>query len=261
MPDIPDKIKEILNDNISGSKELLSQINNYFSKSVQPDEFNLQLLTELKDKFREFSAIENYLQNLISLIKAGKDPKDFFEEFNYHENSLPKLLLTKLKPFLKPDIKIITLSNSKTLLDVFLLLRKEREDFEIIVSESRPQNEGAIMGEMLSNNGIKTTLITEAMLGSAAKEADIGIIGADKILRDNSVINKTGSLTLAIALRFYSKPLLVLADKTKKSDEISFTPELYPPEEIIKNKKSMMQVTNYYFERVDATLITNILTD
>ncbi len=259
MTDVPEKIGEILNNNTSGSKELLSELNNYFAQS--PEKINLQLLTKLREEFREFSAIENYFNNLITIIEANKNPKEFFDEFNYRENSLPQLLMTKLESFIKPNIKIITLSNSKTLLDVFSLLRKKRNDFEIIVSESRPQKEGAIMAEKLSGLGIKTRLITEAMIGSAAKEADVGIIGADKILKDNSVINKTGSLTLAIVLNFYSKPLLVLADKSKKSSEISFTPKLYPPEEITKNKKSMTQVTNYYFERVDTTLITNILTD
>ncbi len=259
MSRLPEELAEILKDNTSGSKELLLKLNNYFlsfPNTITPD-----LLLKLRKEFNQFSTIENYIEKLHSLVISGESPIEFLKEINYRESKLPEILISKLKPYLEGKRKIITLSNSKTLTDVFLLMKERNFDFEITVSESRPANEGLVMAQKLADAGIKVTLITDAMLGTATKSADIGIIGADKILKDNSVVNKTGSFTLAVVLKYLSKPLIVLADKSKISNETSFTPKLYPPEEITKIQKSMMYVTNYYFERVDETLITTILTD
>ncbi len=261
MPILDEELEKIILDNTSGSKEILSRLNNYFLKISPLSKKDEEKLNFLKQHFKEFSAIENYLSQLIHLLVKGENTTRFLEQFQKGENQLPKILLEQLKPHLNRTTKIITLSNSKTLQDVFLLMKKEGIPFELIVSESRPQNEGAIMAEKLAEQGIKVKLITEAMLGQEAREVDIGIIGADKILKDGSVVNKTGSLSLAIILKHYSKPLFVLADKTKKSSEISFQPKLYPSEEIKKIKNAMIQITNYYFEKVDATLITKILSD
>ncbi len=261
MQKYPEKLSDILNDKTSGSKELLAKLNEYLIELSAKGKIATELLQSLKKDFSEFSAIVNYLEQLLPLVDSPLQTKNFLLNYKRKELDLPKILCDKLKPFLKGRTKIITVSNSKTITDVFLLMKKQGYDFSVTVTESRPRNEGVIMANKLAGEGIETFLITEAMIGTEVKNIHLGIIGADKILNDGSVINKTGSLTLAIVLKYYQKPLIVLADKTKKSNENSYTPQIYPPEEILKNKNPMMHVTNYYFERVNATLITKILTD
>ncbi len=261
MENSPEKLEKIFNDNLSGSKELLAKIHNFLKTEWENLPEPTETLKEIRHRLSSFTAIEEYCTRLEKIIREKGDVENFFTEFEEHQKELPEILLRKLIPYLEGKNTILTISNSKTVADVLIKYFNEKGKIKIIVSESRPQNEGILMAEKFSRAGIPTKLITEAMLGNAAKEADIGIIGADKILADGSVINKVGSFTMAIALKYFSKPLIVLGENSKKSKEIEFHPRYFSPQEILSEEKSMIQITNYYFERVPETLITAIVSD
>ena len=75
---------------------------------------------------------------------------------------------------------IMTHSLSSTVLEVFRQLRGT--DVRVIVTESRPLNEGCSLAAQLSKWGIATELITEAQMGLFVKAADAAIVGADSLL-------------------------------------------------------------------------------
>ncbi len=47
------------------------------------------------------------------------------------------------------------------------------------------------------------------------KECDAVVIGADTVTQDGSIVNKVGSLVVALAAKRYNTPLVVLVDKSK----------------------------------------------
>ncbi|MGQ9731225.1 MAG: NUDIX domain-containing protein [Candidatus Zipacnadales bacterium] len=67
---------------------------------------------------------------------------------------------------------------------------------EVIVSESRPMNEGVWLAERLANAGLNVRLVTEAQLGLVIREVDALLVGADAITEENVLLNKVGTAML-----------------------------------------------------------------
>ncbi len=52
-------------------------------------------------------------------------------------------------------------------------------------------------------------------LAAVMKDCDVVVLGADAVMKDGSIVNKVGSLAIALAAKRYRVPLMVLAEKTK----------------------------------------------
>lgn len=113
----------------------------------------------------------------------------------------------------KPRQTIITLSSSSTLNTTFARLPRS---VRFIIAESRPLNEGAEVAQHLLERGFDVTLITEAQMGLFVPSADLGLIGADTVLADGSVVNKAGSYLLALAAQAAGVPLYCCHESFKE---------------------------------------------
>ncbi|MCX8204269.1 MAG: S-methyl-5-thioribose-1-phosphate isomerase [Candidatus Nezhaarchaeota archaeon] len=84
----------------------------------------------------------------------------------------------------------------------------------VIVTETRPKLQGARLTAFeLKAEGIPLKVITDGMVGYVMREGlvDKVIVGADRILSDGTVINKIGTLTIAIVANFFKVPFYVAA--------------------------------------------------
>lgn len=260
MQDLHPEFISILNDKLSGSKELLNKINNFILEHTELIVKDNKYFELLEKEFTTFEAIQKYVQELLH-FKDSDTLRKFAQSFYAEEESLYSSIYMNAKKYLLQHNSFLTLSNSKTLVEIFKRTAIDKPNIQVTVSESRPKNEGVIMSGKLAELGIKVHLITEAQIAWALSNCDCLILGADKILANGDVVNKTGSLTAAICAKELNKPVYVLADKSKRTDSNTFYPEEYPASEIYSGKESLIHVTNYYFERVDKTYITNIITD
>jgi len=258
------ELQKIIEDNSSGSKEILFNLNRYFLKTGfanlrEPAE----TLKYLKSRFTDFAAIQNYLQKLLYALDEDKlcEAEKLISNFEKSEQSKIQKIYSSIKPYFTGKNSIVTISNSFTLLNIFTLLNRDINNLSITVSEARPNCEGKIFSENLAAESINVNLITEAMIPGAVKECGAVIIGADSILSNGSVVNKTGSLSLAIACKHYGKPFYVIADKSKMKQDSVFYEEEKNPAEIYSGQSSNIRTKNFYFEEIDNKLITKIFTD
>ncbi len=111
---------------------------------------------------------------------------------------------------------VLTISHSKTLIKIFAIWKKLSPNLKVIISESRPENEGILMAKELLKLGIDCEIITEAMTGSVIKVVDAVILGADQILENGNIVNKTGSRLLAVLAKHHHLPVYVLASSVKR---------------------------------------------
>lgn len=84
----------------------------------------------------------------------------------------------------------------------------------VIATETRPKLQGARLTAFeLKVEGIPVKVITDGMVGYVMKEGLVNkvIVGADRILSDGSVVNKIGTLTIAIVADFFNVPFYVAA--------------------------------------------------
>ena len=122
-------------------------------------------------------------------------------------------------------------------------------------------NEGKILAKRLLKSSIPVKFVTDFSAASYIPSVNAVIIGADRILSNGNIVNKTGSLTLAILCRYYNKPFYVITTKSKHSKDSEYLPEEKDPAEVWRYSNQKLKVRNYYFEEIERDLITRIITD
>jgi translation initiation factor 2B subunit (eIF-2B alpha/beta/delta family) len=172
-----------------------------------------------------------------------------------HSNNAVKMAAAHAARLIGEGKCIITHSISSTVCEVFQQLRIARVN--AIVTESRPLNEGHMLAGLLSNWAIPVELITEAQAGIFMPQADCMLIGADSVLADGAVVNKSGTYLMALAARQSGVPVYVCYESFKRRPEISadVTLEQMAPEELEAPVLAGVKVRNIYFDITPAMLI------
>lgn len=256
---IPEKLKKILSDNKSGSALLLLKLNSFVISHYPTGAVPSHIIKEIKTAFTPFQNIINYL-NELQKLKGFEERKEFFMEFSSGEKVKYELLYSRAYPLLKKHNRIITISNSRTVFEILKRLGKAEKGLTVIVTESRPVNEGRIIAGLLAKEKIKVEFITEAMLPEFLEGCGCALIGADKILPNGDILNKTGSRALAILCRHYKKPFYAAAERSKISSSSKIRKEIKNPAEVWNNPPAGVKVKNYYFETVEKKYIKKIIT-
>jgi translation initiation factor eIF-2B subunit delta len=154
---------------------------------------------------------------------------------------------------------VVTLSYSS---DVFeALTHPEAPDgLRVYVCESRPLQEGIPMASDLRQAGVEAVLVADAAGPTLVGRADAVVCGADSLLRGGSLVNKIGTLSLALASREHHVPFLPLLEVLKlelEAQEIRWEEERRDPEEL----STQVEALNFYFEEVVPTLLDRVVTD
>ncbi len=256
-------LQNILNDKTSGSSEVLFNLNKYFKKIINNRQKFRLAIQQAKEKLSHFSSIDNYLKSLEKIYSA-KDLKgldDFINSFEEKHIARYERLYKNAKPSLKNLKTVLTISNSKTLVEVFSLWRKDNKNLKVIMCESRPKNEGRIFAKALLKENIKVEFITDFMISLYIPKIDAVILGADSILKNGTVINKTGSFIAAALSRQFKKPCYVITTKEKLSDRLTFNQKEQSKNEVWNYIHKSLTIKNLYFEEVPKKFITKIISD
>lgn len=254
------KISKLIDDKTSGSFEILIELHKHLKEQKSFLKIYPNFLDNIAEKFPSFENIQKYITELKLSIKK-KRIDSFFEKYdNYFENINDNLFI-KAQNELKNFQTFLTISNSTTVFELFRRLNLTNPKLKVIVCESRPKFEGRIFAKKLTKNKINVELITEAMIYQKTNEIDVGIIGADSILKNGNVINKVGSSLIALTCKNYNKPFYVVADKSKFKNTYNFIQKEMPPVEIWRHFDIKIIIKNFYFEIVPKKLITKIISD
>lgn len=156
---------------------------------------------------------------------------------------------------LGPGRTIMTHSLSSTVVSVCRLLGDD--GLRVIVTESRPLNEGARLAEQLSAWKIPAVYITDAQMGLFVTQADAVLVGADSVLADGAVVNKAGTRLLALAARERGVPFYVCCESFKWRGTVE-PPELeeMAPAELGAPGWPGVTVRNVYFDLTPARLVS-----
>lgn len=252
------EIKRILNNKTSGSNDLLSNIHALLlNNSTNLSELKF-IIHKLKNGLPTFINIQNYLKKLARTIQKENSVNEFLQDFYQTEKKVYDNIFRNSFTYLTKKKNILTISNSKTVFEILYRLDSTTK-LSVFICESRPKNEGRILAERLASKKIKTQLITEAQATVYIKKCDCVLTGADSILKNGDVINKVGSLQLAVLSKYYGKPFYVIADKLKLSSNNKFLQTKEPAKEIWEAHTKRIKVENFYFERIPKSLISKVI--
>lgn len=154
---------------------------------------------------------------------------------------------------------VLTLSYST---DVFEALKHHEalESLQVYVCESRPLREGVQLVADLRKAGVAATLVADAAGPTLVSRADAVVTGADSLLRRGSLVNKIGTLSLALACREDGVPFLPLLEGLKvelEGEEMAWEEEKRDPAEL----SFRVGALNFYFEKVPPGLLDVLITD
>ncbi len=149
-------------------------------------------------------------------------------------------------------------------------LKSKNKKIKVICAETRPFLQGArLTASCFAEEGFDTTVITDNMVADILSKGlvDVFTSAADTILEDGSVVNKVGTLQIALLCGNYNVPYYVtgIPDKGKKSRE-DIKIKMRNPEDVLMFngvKHVNEKVKGYYpsFDYTDSKFVKCIVTD
>jgi translation initiation factor 2B subunit (eIF-2B alpha/beta/delta family) len=258
---LKNNIISLFNNKTSGSSELLMKLNKIMKEESVNKEYMSLILKESRKHFDDFSIILNYLDEIEKELNNIEALAKIIDSYDDHDNRVNSRIFENGREYFFNISKILTLSNSLTIANFLTQLYSVNKKLEVIITESRPKNEGRVLAKMLLKRSIPVEFITDFSAASYIAISDAVIIGADKILSNGNIVNKTGSRTLAILCRYYNKPFYVITTRRKHSKDSEYIPEERDPKEVWGYSNHNLKIRNYYFEEIERELITEIITD
>lgn len=160
-----------------------------------------------------------------------------------------------------PGTTVITHSVSSSVREVFRL--SAPKGVRAVITESRPLFEGRALACELSGLGIATVYITEAQMGLFVGRADLALTGADAVLWDGSVVNKSGTRLLALAARDAGLPFEVCCESFKFSRALAHEVALeeMAADELAAPVLAHVTPRNVYFDITPARLVSAWITE
>lgn len=161
-----------------------------------------------------------------------------------------------------PHGAVLTHSSSTTVVGILRQAVRQGKAFRAIATESRPYCEGRELGRNLGQQGIQTRLILDAAIPQYVKQADVILVGVDRI-SEETFVNKVGTLAIAMAAKNYQVPLYV-ACETSKFLPASVAPlgdVLSDSEQHEEEEWQNVQLVYSFFEEIPNNTLAGIITE
>lgn len=271
------RLQEILSDNLSGSRDIAGDIAALFDAAIENKRGAFEDLAgwlrgaceELKAVHCSMRVVEGICNGVVGILDAGMKEAstrpqliDFLDSWGAERF---KLVQSRIADHAFNRVKgletIISHSLSSTVLAVFRRLVERNQRPKIIQSISAPANEGLKMARLISDSGLEVELIADAGLAVAVQRADAVLVGADAVGLDG-LVNKLGSLGLALAAFYCSKPVFAVFDMNKllpPDSEVEI--ERRDPGELARLESDAIEVVNVYFDLTPLDLLLRLITE
>ncbi|MFQ5908846.1 MAG: hypothetical protein ACE5JE_08510 [Thermoplasmata archaeon] len=261
LPDPVERaVKEIARDRTSGAFPLALRVLEAYQTLDSPS-----LTSETADELhRRIARVQPWMVAVRNTSLLGR--KLVIEGRGPAIASLRQRLLTartevarRAEEAIKDAKTVLTLSYSTDVLEA--LRRHEKSDgLQVYVCESRPLREGVQLVADLREGGVAATLVADAAGPTLVDRVDVVVTGADSLLRGGSLVNKIGTLSLALACREFDVPFLPLLEGLKvelEGEELAWEEEKRDPAEL----SSRVEALNFYFEEVPPGLLDVLVSD
>lgn len=214
----------------------------HFLEEARPTAVVLHNCIEIIKKKKKISAIDKLIRDL----------ERSSEEIGRHSDKI-----------IRNNWKIMTHCHSG---DALAFIKhgwlRHKKKISVIATETEPLEQGIKTAKELAAAKIPVTLITDSAVGFFMKDVDAVIIGTDAIRLSPpyGIVNKIGTLNLALAAKKYRKPFYVVGNSLKFDRRKKFRIEERPTREVYKKLKGV-KIRNPAFDVVDFNLVTKIITE
>jgi translation initiation factor 2B subunit (eIF-2B alpha/beta/delta family) len=220
MTSLASLLDKVSQDQVSGSSEIYSQLLDGLQEALAQRP-KVQEWKDFSDGLSKVKRSMAPLQNVAGSIRVllnAQIPdeqfngfvKGFLTDLGEREAAAPQKIANTLVSTYRPG-KVVTISYSGTVMNSLLSLPK---DVEISVAESLPMGEGALTCKKLADKGRRASLFRDSMIASEVQRSDLVLVGADGVCPEG-VVNKVGTMLVALAAKEHGKPFVVLCSTSK----------------------------------------------
>jgi len=164
---------------------------------------------------------------------------------------------------------VLTHCNSQAAVEAIKAAHESGRKVKAICTESRPWFQGHLTARQLDEAGIDTTFVVDsaAYEAMAAQKVDAVVVGADTVLGGGSLMNKIGTVQVALAAKDLGVPFYVAAESYKFSPFDERPPiEERDVEEVLKPAPASFRelgvtVRNAVFDETPPRLIERFATE
>jgi ribose 1,5-bisphosphate isomerase len=182
------------------------------------------------------------------------------EELLKKQQGIVELQVKASRAILKNCDSVVTLSYSSTVESI--LRHGLPPNCRVVIAESRPLMEGRRLFKKLKHIFADLRMITDAQMGLAIPGTDLVLVGADTVLSDLGVVNKTGTYLSALVSHSHGRDFFVAADTYKinaSMDSSNCVLESKSGKEVWHQHEK--QCDNIYFDVTPARLISGFVTE
>ncbi|UCE03514.1 MAG: hypothetical protein JSW67_04815 [Candidatus Latescibacterota bacterium] len=147
-------------------------------------------------------------------------------------------------------VRVVTTSASAGVVETIQVLRRANLLRGVVCGESRPLLEGTALARWFVEQGVETTLVSDAGLCEQLTADSIFLVGADAIL-PRAVVNKLGTRVYATWAQLAGVPRFVVASRDKIFPaELAprFSNPQRPREELLRDPPAALHVVNRAFD-------------
>jgi ribose 1,5-bisphosphate isomerase len=266
MSSLEKVVNDIKSVKIQGAKEIAVYALKFLRDFCKRNGFGLKFEVAAW-KLEEARPTAVVLHNCLEILKKKRKLRTI-DRLLKQLNAVNKKIAKNGSKLIKKNYKIITHCHSGEALSVIKKAWKDGKKISVIVTETDPLEQGVKTAKELAKLKIPVTLITDNSVAHFMKDVDCVIVGSDaiKTLLPYGIVNKTGTLHLALAAKFYKKPFYVVASTLKIDRRKKFIIEERPVKEVYREllhpgKLKGVKIRNPAFDLIPMQFVTAIITE
>jgi translation initiation factor 2B subunit (eIF-2B alpha/beta/delta family) len=200
------------------------------------------------------------LAEMKAILEKSRD--DFFA---WAETALSKVARFGAEK-VKDGGRVFMYSMSSTVWRILRTAKEQGKRFDVVVTESRPGNEGLWTVSEMGKAGIPVSVSIDACIGELIPECDAVFVGADVITSTGHALCKVGTYPSALVARAAGVPFYIAADTLKFDTStlygLPYRNEAIRREDVLDSSfPEAARVVGYLFDETPPDLITAIITE
>ncbi len=176
------------------------------------------------------------------------------EYINLYKKSKEKAINYASK-LVRSGMTILTHCHSSTVVEA-LIKARNKKNFSVIATETRPLYQGRKTATELSKAGINVTLIVDSAVNYIMDEVSIVMVGNDALLNDKFA-NKIGTSTIAICAKEHGVKFYTVGSLLKYCKDVEI--EERNAKEVWKDAPANIKILNPAFDFTPYTKITSVV--
>lgn len=239
----------------------------------------LKVIFRIWDEAQDEKEALAQIYNFISLVLTYRPNEPLF--LNYSLKALEQIRERKYEEFIEEMEEeqrkiaeygselihgtVLTHCHSTTVVRTLMKAKEKGKDFQVINTETRPKFQGRKTAKKLLEAGIKVKHVVDSCVAHVMPSVSMVLVGGDVVTAKGELVNKVGTLTIAMVAREHGVPLYS-ALSTSKFDFLTLygkeeVIEQRDPDEIWENAPEGLEIFNPAFDLVPAKYIRAFITE